>query len=95
MAKHLWKKGESGNPTGKNAGRKPFLHLLKEIDRQAKSKKGHLIKHAINRAYKDDRVLIAILKKIIPDKIQGDLDLGLSFKEISNEFRKFFKQKDL
>ena len=79
-------KGQSGNPTGKNAGCKPYLELIKELAATKKSKGKSLIKHAIERAYTNDKVLVAVLKKIIPDKVQSDLDVGLSFKEISDEY---------
>ena len=47
---------------------------------QKKNKK-HLIQHAVELAYKDNSVLIAILKKILPDKIASDNTIRAFFYE--------------
>jgi hypothetical protein len=67
---HRWKVGETGNPNGRP--RKPEVELLREALETAKTKHGkHLIEHAIELAYKDNNVLIAILRKILPDQLEG------------------------
>ncbi|MCK9370581.1 hypothetical protein M0R04_11785 [Candidatus Dojkabacteria bacterium] len=66
-----WKKGVSGNPNGRPT--------IAEIDklRQAiefgEKKYGvDIFRHAVERAFKNDVVLIALLKKIIPDIVKGE-----------------------
>lgn len=69
--KGLWKKGQSGNPNGRPP--KPEAEMLREaLELCAKKKNKHLINHAVELAYTDTAVLIAILKKILPDKIASD-----------------------
>jgi len=71
--KMRWVKGQSGNTKGRPA--KPAIHQLQE----ALSKAAHehhgktLIEHAVKEAYSDNGVLIAILKKILPDMSQQEL----------------------
>jgi len=64
-----WKKGKSGNPNGRPKGINTKIHALQEaiklVEKQ-KGKKKFLI-HAVEQAYEDKGVLIAILKKIAPD----------------------------
>ena len=65
-----WKKGQSGNPNGRPSA--PEAELLREALAEAQAGKGkHLIKYAVERAYENDNVLIAILKKLIPDKVEA------------------------
>ena len=63
-----WKKGVSANPTGRPKGTTRtnlLMDAIAKVEKQ-KGKKKFLI-HAIEQAYDDPKVLIAILKKIIPD----------------------------
>ena len=65
-------KGNIANPHGRPI--KPEVELLRIALEEEKKKHGgkHLINHAIDQAYIDNNVLIAILKKILPDKLQGE-----------------------
>ncbi|MEN6414387.1 MAG: DUF5681 domain-containing protein [Veillonellales bacterium] len=67
-----WKKGVTGNPKGRP--RKPEAEMLREALERAKEKHNgiHLIEHAVDLAYHDNNVLIAILKKILPDQLKGE-----------------------
>jgi len=63
-----WKKGQSGNPNGRPKGTTRtnlLMDAIAKVEKQ-KGKKKFLI-HAVEQAYTDTRVLVAILKKIIPD----------------------------
>lgn len=64
-----FKKGQSGNPKGRKPGTatkvKALEDAIKIVEKQ-KGKKKFLI-HAVEMAYEDTKVLVAILKKIIPD----------------------------
>ena len=77
-----FKKGVSGNPAGKPKGALSEITLLKKaIAKVENNKKISLYEHAIERAYVNDSVLIAILKKLIADtadiKLSGDDELPL------------------
>lgn len=63
-----WQPGQSGNPKGPPL--KPEAIILREALVAAKNKKGkHLIEHAVELAYDNHDIMIAILKKILPDKL--------------------------
>ena len=62
----MWRKGQSGNPKGK-----PKSDFRKMMDAaltaESKAKGISLIRHAVKQAYKDNAVLVAILRKVLPD----------------------------
>lgn len=60
-------KGNNANPTGKN-GFTAAKQLTEAIVRQGKRRGEDFWDMAASRAYTNDQVLIAILKKFIPDK---------------------------
>ena len=73
MANPNWKKGVSGNPNGRPKGTKNFITILNKALKDAEAKHGkHLIDHAIEKSYESDAVLMAVLKKLIPDRIKAE-----------------------
>ena len=71
-----FKPGTSGNPAGRP--RKPEIALLREaISKVQANKEKDLLEHYVERAFENDRVLVALGKKIIPDlsSVQGSLDV--------------------
>ena len=66
-----WQKGVSGNPKGQP--RKPEIELLRQALEKAKQENGiDFIEHFVKMAYKDKNVAIALAKKLIPDRLQGE-----------------------
>ena len=81
-------KGRTGNPHGRPPAGRAFIDQLnKALAKVEKEKKISLIEHAVRRAYVDDIVLNALLKKILPDKIDnGEMFKGANIVLIrSNE----------
>jgi hypothetical protein len=62
-------KGVSGNPTGKNSGRKSLSKLIEAIEEAETSRDKSLWAHLVERAYKNDRVAIALFNKLIPNNV--------------------------
>lgn len=61
-----YKKGQSGNPNGRP--KKTAVHELEKAIRKVQRLQGKkLLVHAVEQAFKDNSVLVAILKKILPD----------------------------
>lgn len=70
---------QKGNKFGHGPPRKPEIaELRKAIEAVQKKKNKKLLVHFVERAYENDRVLIALGKKIIPDltSVNGVLDAG-------------------
>ena len=63
-----FEKGKSGNPAGRPKGTKNYLTLLEEALKDVEDTKGNkLFKRFIERAFINDKVLIAAMKKFTPD----------------------------
>ena len=69
---HRWKPGESGNLKGRPPV--PEIEELRQAIRIARKKRGNrsILVHFVERAYVNDQVLIALAKKLIPDKVSGE-----------------------
>ncbi len=63
--------GECGNPNGRPKGSAnryslpDFWHAIQKVENQKGRKK--LLEHFIERAYVEDSVLVALMKKLLPD----------------------------
>jgi len=83
-----FEKGQIANPKGRPRGSKntmtiaifdEVLKTMEEVEKNKTISKGKsIIKHFIERAYKNDTVLCSFMKKIIPDKVyhKEDFDNG-------------------
>ena len=61
-----WKPGQSGNPKGRPKN-KASLALQEALQAAEKKNNKSLLEHFVQRAYEDDTVLIALMRKILPD----------------------------
>lgn len=77
-----WKPGQSGNPQGRPKGTKERDYMLEAKLAVEKAEKKSIYQYAFERAFKDDRVLIAMLKKLVPDMAYIDSDAARSLADI-------------
>lgn len=79
-----FKKGQSGNPAGRPKGAFNLTALEAAIKTVEKQKGKKLLNHFISQAYKDNSILIAVMKKFIPDRRVQDImvDASEEIKEI-------------
>ena len=84
-----WTKGNSGNTAGRprNAAAEELREAIKKVEKRKRKK---LFTHFVERAYENDKVLIALMKKVIPDKKEYELigDLIININEKFNDGRK-------
>jgi len=68
-------KGRTNNLNGRP--RNPEVEQFREALEKAEKKGDYsLLEHAVARAYKSDAVLVAVLKKILPDKMSSQIDMN-------------------
>ena len=85
-----FKKGVSGNPHGRPKGSKNSFSI-KELEGAIRKVESlyheDFLVHVIKRSYESDKVLVAVLKKLIPDKVdKNELEItnaGEYFQEIA------------
>lgn len=72
-----WVKGQSGNPNGRAKGSKnKWRTRLDEAIAYVETKKNKRILHrAVEMAYDDPKVMVAVLKKILPDMRYVEADV--------------------
>lgn len=93
-----FKRGHSGNPNGRPKGSKNLVtqHEFMEALRRVEGKrKIHLLERFFERALKSDTVLIAVMKKLVPDLKALDmrLDLLVSQNKISGDEARDIRKK--
>lgn len=81
-----WKKGQSGNPKGRAPGRTQAEELILALNRQAKKKKKPWLDHVAQQFYEDNKVMVAVLKKIIADKHHVDSDVKAELNVIIKKY---------
>ena len=70
-----FKPGQSGNPDGRPKGSKNYLTLLEKALKDVEDVKGNkLFKRFIERAFINDKVLVAAMKKFVSDKQHTELE---------------------
>jgi len=85
--KGLFQKGKSGNPNGRPKGSMDFISQLKTTIKKVEKKKGiSLIEHAVEKAYTNPQVLIALLKKLIPDMSKSDVQVEPVYNAAYSEY---------
>ena len=73
-----WVKGQSANPKGRAKGSYAIhTQLEKAISKVEKDKQIKVYEHFVERALKNDTVLVALLRKLVPDRhfTEGDKDI--------------------
>ena len=92
-----WKKGVSGNPKGSPKSGEKFGDLLSAYMMKKAKAEGysHWLERVIDMAWKDERLMSSVLRKLIPDKteLSGKLSADLSGK-ITVEFVHAEKSSD-
>jgi len=84
-----FKPGESGNPAGRPKGSKTKFSIvaleesIREVEKECQTS---FFRHVVKRAFISDKVLIALLKKLIPDVQYTGPDDGLSWLDEELEF---------
>ncbi len=72
--RHTFPKGDNWNGNRNGRPKNPEVEELRiALKQAAKEQKKTFIKHFVDRAYRDDTVAIALGKKILPDKMEGEM----------------------
>lgn len=75
-----WKPGESGNPDGRPKGSHNLVtqqEMMTALRNVEKKRKINLLERFFERALKSDAVLVAVMKKLVPDLKALDMRLDL------------------
>lgn len=76
-ARHKFPSGDKWNGNRNGRPRAPEVEeLRKALDKAKKENNKSFLDHFVQRAFRDDTVAIALAKKILPDKMVGEVDLN-------------------
>ena len=77
-----WKKGQSGNPFGRQKGIRSEAEKLRQAVKKVEKERGvDFYQHFCERALEDNHILIALMKKLVPDmkQIEQSVDLQSNY----------------
>lgn len=77
--KGQYPKGVSGNPSGKriHSWRNELEDAIRIVEKKKRKK---FMVYAVEKAYTDNHVLVAVLKKLLPDLKTEEIDAGANLK---------------
>lgn len=81
-ANGTFKKGYTANPGGRP--RTPRAELEKALEHWDETGDDTLFKHIVKRAKESDTVLVALMKKILPDLRHSDIDANVAIKTLAD-----------
>lgn len=74
-----WKKGQSGNPFGRQKGIRSEAEKLRQAVKKVEKERGvDFYQHFCERALEDNHILIALMKKLVPDMKQIDSEVNMN-----------------
>ena len=76
-----WQPGQSGNPKGRKRG--VYADLTEAIKTVEGKRKTTLMAHFVKRAFQDNTVLIALMKKMLPDRKSLEGEGMEAFKDLA------------
>lgn len=82
-----WKKGQSGNLNGRPKRQNSYDALLEAIAIVEKKQDKSILRHFIEQAFLDNKVLVAAMKKIMPDMQAVSVSADESLQTLTVVFR--------
>ena len=79
-----WVSGVSGNTSGKGVRKSPRYLLLEAIQAYEDGKSKDLMMHMVEQAFEDNKVLVALMKKLLPDLRHTNIDGQLAIKTLAD-----------